>query len=52
MLEEISRSGEIHQARVDEIRRMIASGVYETPEKMAIALDNLLQQFRSPESAP
>jgi anti-sigma28 factor (negative regulator of flagellin synthesis) len=47
LLEEISRSGSVHQSRVDEIRRMIASGVYETPEKIAVALDKLLQEFRS-----
>jgi hypothetical protein len=46
LLEEISRSGDIAHARVDEIRRMISSGVYETPEKMAIALDRLLQELR------
>ena len=47
MLEEMSRSGEIQNSRVDEIRRMIASGVYETPEKLAIALDRLVDDLRS-----
>jgi Anti-sigma-28 factor, FlgM len=47
LLEEISRSGDVQQLHVDEIRRMIASGVYETPEKMAVALDNLLKEFRA-----
>jgi hypothetical protein len=46
LLEEISRSGEIQHSRLDEIRRLIASGVYETPEKMAVALDRLLQDIR------
>ena len=47
LLEEISRSSNIHQERVDEIRRMIASGVYETPEKLNIALDRLVDDLRS-----
>src|SRR5262245_51236922 len=47
LLEEISRTGDIQHGRVDEIRRMIASGVYETPEKMAVALDRLLDELRS-----
>ena len=47
LLEEISRSSNIHQERVDEIRRMIASGVYETPEKLNVALDRLLDDLRS-----
>jgi anti-sigma28 factor (negative regulator of flagellin synthesis) len=46
LLEEISRTGDVQHARVDEIRRMIASGVYETPEKMAVALDKLLDELR------
>jgi hypothetical protein len=47
LLEEISRAGDVQYSRVDEIRRLIASGVYETPEKMAVALDKLLQELRS-----
>ena len=47
LLEEISRSGDVQNGRVDEIRRMIASGVYETPEKMAVALDRLLDEMRT-----
>ncbi len=46
MLEEIARSSDIRHERVDEIRRMIASGVYETPEKLSIALDRLLNDMR------
>jgi|GEM_PF-687323 anti-sigma28 factor (negative regulator of flagellin synthesis) len=45
MLDEISRSGEVQQSRVDEIRRMIASGVYETPERLAVALDRLIDDL-------
>ena len=47
LLEEVARSGEVQNGRVDEIRRMIASGVYETPEKMAVALDRLLDEVRT-----
>lgn len=47
LLEEVARSGEVQNGRVDEIRRMIASGVYETPEKMAVALDRLLDEMRT-----
>ena len=52
LLEEISRSGEVQHSRVDEIRRMIASGVYETPEKMAVALEKLLDDLRASGSTP
>jgi hypothetical protein len=45
LLEEISRAGEIRQDRIDEIRRMIASGVYETPERLSLALDRLLNDL-------
>ena len=45
LMEEISRTGELHHNRIDEIRRMIASGVYETPEKMAIAMERLLDEL-------
>lgn len=47
LLEEISRAGDVQHARIDEIRRMIASGVYETPEKMAVALDRVLRDLRA-----
>ena len=47
LLEEISRSSDIQQGRVDEIRRMIASGVYETPEKLNVAIDRLMDELRS-----
>lgn len=47
LLEEVARSGGVQDSRVDEIRRMIASGVYETPERMAVALDRLLDEMRA-----
>ena len=45
LLEEISHSTEVRQERVDEIRRMIASGVYEAPERLSVALDRLLDDL-------
>lgn len=45
LLEEISRTSDISQERVDEIRRMIASGVYESPEKLSVALDRLVDEL-------
>jgi len=48
LLDEISRTTEVQQGRVDEIRRMIASGVYETPERLSIALERLLDDLNGP----
>ncbi len=42
---EIAGGGEIRIERVAEIRRQIASGGYETAEKLDAALDRLLDQF-------
>jgi hypothetical protein len=33
------------QARIERIRRQIAAGDYDTPEKFALALDKLLRQL-------
>jgi hypothetical protein len=33
------------QARIDRIRREIAEGVYDTPEKFAMALDQLFRRL-------
>lgn len=41
----IAGGGEIRIDRVAEIRRQIADGSYETPEKLDAALDRLLDQF-------
>lgn len=38
-------SGEIRIDRVADIRRQIAAGNYETPEKLDAALDRLLDQL-------
>jgi len=41
----VSGSGEIRIDRVAELRRQIASGSYDTPEKLDLALDRMLDQF-------
>jgi negative regulator of flagellin synthesis FlgM len=46
MLDGISRLPEVRQERVEEVRRQIAAGVYETPEKLELALDRLLDELR------
>ena len=46
MLDGISRLPEIRHERVEEIRRQIAAGVYETPEKLELALDRLLDELQ------
>ena len=45
MLDGISRLPEIRQERVDEIRGQISAGIYETPEKLDIALDRVLNEL-------
>ena len=50
MLDGISRLPEIRHEKVEEIRRQIADGSYETPDKIQVALDRLLDElsgFRS-----
>ena len=45
MLDGISRLPEIRHEKVEEIRRQIASGAYETPAKLEVALDRLLDEL-------
>ena len=45
MLDGISRLPEIRHERVAEVRAQIASGVYETPAKLDVALDRLLDEL-------
>lgn len=45
MLDGISRLPEIRQEKVEEIRRQIAAGTYETSAKMELALDRLLDEL-------
>ena len=42
---ELSGGETIRTDRVAEIRRQIAEGTYETPEKLDAALDRILDQF-------
>jgi negative regulator of flagellin synthesis FlgM len=45
MLDGISRLPEIRHEKVEEIRGQIASGVYETPEKLELALDRMIDEM-------
>ena len=45
MLDGISRLPDIRHEKVEEIRQQIASGTYETPEKIQVALDRLLDEL-------
>jgi len=45
MLDGIGQLPEIRHEKVAEIRREIASGSYETPEKLDRALDRFLDEF-------
>jgi negative regulator of flagellin synthesis FlgM len=45
MLDGIGQLPEIRHEKVDEIRRQIAAGSYETPEKMELALDRMLDEL-------
>jgi negative regulator of flagellin synthesis FlgM len=45
MLDGISRLPEIRHEKVEEIRSQIASGIYETPAKLELALDRLMDEL-------
>ena len=45
MLDGIGRLPEIRHEKVDAIRQQIASGIYETPEKLDVAMDRLLDEL-------
>ena len=45
LVEQVKQAPEIRQDRVDAIRQQIAAGTYETPEKLDIALDRLLDEI-------
>ena len=45
MLDGVARLPEIRHEKVEEIRRQIASGVYETPEKLELALDRMMDEL-------
>ena len=46
LLDGISQLPAIRDERVEEIRRQMAAGSYETPEKLELALDRLLDELR------
>ena len=43
------KDSEDRQARLKEIRRQIAAGTYETPEKLSAAVDKLLERMERAE---
>jgi negative regulator of flagellin synthesis FlgM len=45
MLDGVARLPEIRHERVEAIRAQIAAGVYETPEKLEVALDRLMDEL-------
>ena len=45
MLDGLGALPEIRHEKVEAIRQQIASGVYETPEKLDVALDRLLDEL-------
>jgi negative regulator of flagellin synthesis FlgM len=44
-IEQARGAPEVRQERVDSIRVQIANGTYETPEKLDIAVDRLLDEI-------
>ena len=46
-LGQLEQTGQVHEARLAEIRAAIADGTYETAEKLEAAVDKLLQAIRS-----
>jgi negative regulator of flagellin synthesis FlgM len=45
MLDSIGQLPEIRYEKVDEIRRQIAAGSYDAPEKLEVAVDRLLSEL-------
>lgn len=45
MLDGIGQLPEIRHERVEEIRAQIISGAYETPEKLEVAFDRMLDEL-------
>lgn len=45
-LDDLSGHSEIRKERVDEVRRAIEAGTYETPEKLDLAIERLLDELR------
>jgi anti-sigma28 factor (negative regulator of flagellin synthesis) len=51
MLDEATRAGGIRDQRLAEIKAAIESGTYETPEKLQIALERMLEQVGGSDDA-
>lgn len=45
LLDDLSRTSDIRQERVAEVRRAIEAGEYETPEKLQVAVERLLKDI-------
>ena len=45
LVEQVNRVPDIRQGRVESVRSQIAAGVYETDEKLQIALSRLLDEI-------
>jgi len=46
LLDDLSRIPDIRHERIVEVRRAIEAGTYETPEKLEIAVQRLLDSLR------
>jgi negative regulator of flagellin synthesis FlgM len=45
MLDDASRTPGVREQRLEQIRSAIEAGTYETPEKLQIAIDRMLEQL-------
>jgi negative regulator of flagellin synthesis FlgM len=45
MLEQVQQMPEMRQQRIDAVRAEIAAGTYETPERLNIAIERLLDEI-------
>lgn len=46
LLDNLSGGAEIRRERVEEVRRALEAGTYETPEKLESAVERLLDELR------
>jgi len=47
LLHKIAQLPDIRAEQVEQIRQQIAAGGYETPEKLSLALDRLLEEYQT-----
>jgi negative regulator of flagellin synthesis FlgM len=45
LAEQIRQMPEMREDRIDSVRSQIAEGTYETPDKLSVALDRLLDEI-------